>query len=230
MHDIHKTTAKALPMLLAELKAKGYKIVHVTAKGQLATLPEYDAAIEKEAKGLPQVGAERPLSNIVKTVEGTPPSDSPAQDPHAVTEPTGMPTAPPAEPTVAAPPLPTFSTAAPVSPPAAPPAVAPAPGPAAALPTTPGGDDRDMAASPPQSPPATTTAATAPTSPNAVTTEPAKSGGVGPPATTSSVVRTVGEPSADGKPATTGEAPVAQQASKSLTERAKETWHLWFGQ
>ena len=73
MHDIHKTTAKALPMLLAQLKAKGYNIVHMTAKSPVTTVAEYDQAIEKEAKGLPQIGAERPVSSIVKTVGGTAP-------------------------------------------------------------------------------------------------------------------------------------------------------------
>ncbi len=225
MHDIHKTTAKALPMLLAELKAKGYKIVHVTAKGQVATLPEYDAAIEKEAKGLPQVGAERPLSNIVKTVEGTPPADSPAQDPHAVTEPSGMPTASPAEPAAATPPLPAFSTTAPASPPAAPPAAPHASGPAAALtPAAPAGEDQDMSASPPKSPPAVTTTATIQPPPStAVTAEPANSGVVGPPATTSSVVRTVGEPSADGKPAATGEPAAASQPTHQASKIADGT-------
>lgn len=75
MHDIHKRTAEAVPLLLAELKAKGYKIVHLTAQSELTTLPEFDAKIEKDAKGLPQAGSERPLSSVVRTIEGTPPSD-----------------------------------------------------------------------------------------------------------------------------------------------------------
>lgn len=70
MHDIHKKTAKAVPLLLAALKQGGYKVVHLTPKAAVATVPEYDAAIEKDAKGLPQVGQERPVSAIVKTVEG----------------------------------------------------------------------------------------------------------------------------------------------------------------
>jgi len=74
MHDIHKTTAKAVPMLLAELKAKGYKIVHMRAKGELKTLAEFDALIEKDTKGLPMAGAERPVTSIVKTVEGEAPA------------------------------------------------------------------------------------------------------------------------------------------------------------
>lgn len=70
MHDIHKKTAKAVPLLLAALKQGGYKVVHLTPKAAGTTVAEYDAAIEKDAKGLPQVGQERPVSAIVKTVEG----------------------------------------------------------------------------------------------------------------------------------------------------------------
>ncbi len=83
MHDIHKNTAKALPLLLAELKAKGYKIVHLTAKEPVTTVAEFDQAIEKDAKGLPQIGAEKPVSSVVRTIEGTaPPEESqpPAAD------------------------------------------------------------------------------------------------------------------------------------------------------
>jgi peptidoglycan-N-acetylglucosamine deacetylase len=69
MHDIQPNTARAVPMLLAELKAKGYKVVHLKAKGEVATLPEFDALIEKDVKGLPTAGTERPTSSVVKTVE-----------------------------------------------------------------------------------------------------------------------------------------------------------------
>jgi hypothetical protein len=34
MHDIHRATAMALPMLLKELKANGYNVVHVVAVGE----------------------------------------------------------------------------------------------------------------------------------------------------------------------------------------------------
>ena len=37
MHDFQQATAKAVPDLLAELKAKGYKVVHMRAKAPLAT-------------------------------------------------------------------------------------------------------------------------------------------------------------------------------------------------
>lgn len=69
MHDIQPGTAKALPALLKELKAKGYKIVHMKPKGELKTLAEYDALIEKDVKGLPTAGAERPTSSVVRVIE-----------------------------------------------------------------------------------------------------------------------------------------------------------------
>ena len=79
LHDIHKTTAKAVPLLLAALKEKGYKIVHMRAKGELKTLAEYDQMIEKDAKGLPVAGAEKPVSAIVKTVAGDAPESEKQQ-------------------------------------------------------------------------------------------------------------------------------------------------------
>jgi len=72
MHDIQRHTAKAMPALLDALKAGGYKIVYMRGKGELKTLAEYDAMIEKDVKGLPAAGAERPLSSVVKTVPTSP--------------------------------------------------------------------------------------------------------------------------------------------------------------
>ena len=72
MHDIQKHTAKAMPALLDQLKAGGYKIVQLKAKDNLTTLAEYDALIEKDVKGLPAAGAERPISSVIRTVPATP--------------------------------------------------------------------------------------------------------------------------------------------------------------
>ena len=72
MHDIHMHTAKAVPMLLEQLKANGYKLVHLKPAGPAETLPEFDALIEKDVKGLPAAGSERPMSSVVKTVPATP--------------------------------------------------------------------------------------------------------------------------------------------------------------
>ncbi len=51
MHDIHPATVLALPLLLKELKANGYRVVHVAAAGeQPKLLPEVVAsAAEKQA-------------------------------------------------------------------------------------------------------------------------------------------------------------------------------------
>lgn len=68
MHDIQPHTAAAMPALLAALKTGGYKVVHMKAKDELKTLAEYDAKIEKDVKGLPSAGSERPLSSVVRTV------------------------------------------------------------------------------------------------------------------------------------------------------------------
>lgn len=70
LHDIQPGTAKAAPLLLAELKAKGYKLVHMKAKGELKTMAEYDALIEKDVRGLPTAGSERPTASVVRTIEG----------------------------------------------------------------------------------------------------------------------------------------------------------------
>ena len=72
MHDIHMHTAKAVPILLDQLKAGGYKLVHMKASAPVTTLPEFDALIEKDVKGLPVAGSERPMSSVVKTVPATP--------------------------------------------------------------------------------------------------------------------------------------------------------------
>jgi peptidoglycan/xylan/chitin deacetylase (PgdA/CDA1 family) len=72
MHDIQPATAKAVPVLLGELKAKGFKVVHMKPKSDLKTLAEYDAMIEKDVKGL-AAGHDRPLSSVVRTIEEVPP-------------------------------------------------------------------------------------------------------------------------------------------------------------
>src|SRR5215510_7009948 len=50
MHDAKSVTAKAIPTILSELKAKGYKVVHMRAKAPLATLPQWDEAAKAELK------------------------------------------------------------------------------------------------------------------------------------------------------------------------------------
>jgi len=50
LHDIHPSTAQALPALLADLKGRGYKVVHLKAKGGAATLADYDEAVREEVE------------------------------------------------------------------------------------------------------------------------------------------------------------------------------------
>jgi peptidoglycan-N-acetylglucosamine deacetylase len=67
MHDFQQGTAHAVPQLLAELKAGGYKIVHMRPKFAITTLPQYDEELAKETK-LPTV-SQRPTSSVVKDVD-----------------------------------------------------------------------------------------------------------------------------------------------------------------
>jgi peptidoglycan/xylan/chitin deacetylase (PgdA/CDA1 family) len=67
MHDFQHATAEAVPELLSQLKAKGYKIVHMRPKDSVKTLPQYDELLIKEQK-LPTVST-RPTSSVVRDVQ-----------------------------------------------------------------------------------------------------------------------------------------------------------------
>ena len=70
MHDFQKHTAEALPTLLRQLKAGGYKVVQMKAKTTFQTLPEYDEAFAKEMNKdakMPTASG-RPISSVVQTV------------------------------------------------------------------------------------------------------------------------------------------------------------------
>ena len=66
MHDFQKHTAEALPTLLQQLKAGGYKVVAMRAKNPVSTLSEYDQELLKDVK-LPTV-SQRPVNSVVTTV------------------------------------------------------------------------------------------------------------------------------------------------------------------
>src|SRR5271157_1323054 len=68
MHDFQRGTSEALPELLAELKAGGYKIVHVVPKGQLDSLAQYDEMLVKDQNLSPVTGGGRPTSSVVRTI------------------------------------------------------------------------------------------------------------------------------------------------------------------
>jgi len=66
-HDIHSQTAGAIPTVLAELKARGFKVVHLVPKQHLATLPEYDAIAEKMLKAKSVAAAANPMATRAVT-------------------------------------------------------------------------------------------------------------------------------------------------------------------
>jgi len=219
MHDIHKTTAKAVPMLLAELKAKGYKIVHMTSKAPVTTVAEYDQAIEKEAKGLPQVGAERPVSSIVKTIEGPPAADEATST--ATGEPEGMPAAsapeqPAANPAASS--LPSF--------PSSPKSTAPsaAPGKQSSI--------EPVTSTPPDASKALAAAASPEPAPPAVPVTSVATVDTSPVKTVSGAAASVTEKPAMAPVKTIDVASSSHPAEppKSISEKLKETWKFWFGE
>jgi peptidoglycan-N-acetylglucosamine deacetylase len=61
-HDIHASTARALPGLLADLKAKGYRVVHLQPKADATTMPEFDAIAQREFDRRRATVADQPLA------------------------------------------------------------------------------------------------------------------------------------------------------------------------
>jgi peptidoglycan/xylan/chitin deacetylase (PgdA/CDA1 family) len=66
MHDFQRVTAEAMPELLNQMKAAGFKIVHLKPKAPVQTLADYDALVVKDAK-LPTVST-RPTASVVRTI------------------------------------------------------------------------------------------------------------------------------------------------------------------
>ncbi len=67
MHDFQHATSLAVPELLAQLKAGGYKIVHMKSATAIKSLPEFDEELRKAQK-IPTV-SQRPTSSVVRTVD-----------------------------------------------------------------------------------------------------------------------------------------------------------------
>ncbi len=60
LHDIHPATAMAVPALLKELKAKGYKIVHAVPAGtRPETVPERPTTMVAERAGWPRLAPQK---------------------------------------------------------------------------------------------------------------------------------------------------------------------------
>jgi peptidoglycan-N-acetylglucosamine deacetylase len=67
LHDFQHSTALALPTLLLELKAKGFKVVHLKAKDAVVSLPQYEANMVKARSG--QTVDARPTTSVVRTIQ-----------------------------------------------------------------------------------------------------------------------------------------------------------------
>ena len=66
MHDFKRHTAEALPELLRQLKAGGYKVVHMVPKGEVTAVPKYDEMLAHEDKL--SSNNTRPESSVIRTI------------------------------------------------------------------------------------------------------------------------------------------------------------------
>ncbi len=67
MHDFQHATAEAMPEILRQLKAGGYKIVHMVPKDPVTTLAKYDDMVRAQDK-FSNANNTRPESSVVKTI------------------------------------------------------------------------------------------------------------------------------------------------------------------
>jgi peptidoglycan/xylan/chitin deacetylase (PgdA/CDA1 family) len=66
VHDFKHHTAEALPELLRQLKAGGFKVVHMVPKGEVTTVPKYDEMLAHEDKL--SSNNTRPESSVIRTI------------------------------------------------------------------------------------------------------------------------------------------------------------------
>jgi len=67
MHDFQHATAEAMPELLRQLKAGGYKIVHMVPKQPVETIAKYDDMVRAQDK-FSNANNTRPQTSVVKTI------------------------------------------------------------------------------------------------------------------------------------------------------------------
>jgi peptidoglycan/xylan/chitin deacetylase (PgdA/CDA1 family) len=66
MHDFQQSTAHGIADLLAQLKAAGYKVVHMKTREPIKSIAQYDEMLKKDVK-LPTV-SDRPTASVVRDV------------------------------------------------------------------------------------------------------------------------------------------------------------------
>jgi peptidoglycan/xylan/chitin deacetylase (PgdA/CDA1 family) len=67
MHDFQHATAVAMPEILRQLKAGGYKIVHMVPKEPVTTVAKYDDMVRAQDK-YSATNNTRPESSVIKTI------------------------------------------------------------------------------------------------------------------------------------------------------------------
>ncbi len=68
MHDFQHATAEALPELLRQLHAAGFKIVHMVPKAPVTTIAKYDDMLRAQDKL--SANNTRPENSVVRTISG----------------------------------------------------------------------------------------------------------------------------------------------------------------
>jgi peptidoglycan/xylan/chitin deacetylase (PgdA/CDA1 family) len=66
MHDFQHATAEALPELIHQLKAGGYKVVHMVPRQPLTTIPKYDEMVTQQDKL--SSNNTRPQTSVIRTI------------------------------------------------------------------------------------------------------------------------------------------------------------------
>jgi hypothetical protein len=66
MHDFQHATAEAMPELIHQLKAGGYKVVHVVPHAPVTTVPKYDEMLMQQDKL--SVNNTRPQGSVFHTI------------------------------------------------------------------------------------------------------------------------------------------------------------------
>jgi peptidoglycan/xylan/chitin deacetylase (PgdA/CDA1 family) len=80
MHDFRRATAEAMPELLRQMKAGGYKVVHLVPHQMVTTLPKYDEMVTQKDKL--SANNTRPEGSVLHTIGEYVGSPAPASPVH----------------------------------------------------------------------------------------------------------------------------------------------------
>src|SRR3984957_2949031 len=80
MHDFRRATAEAMPELLRQMKAGGYKVVHLVPHQMVTTLPKYDEMVSQKDKL--SANNTRPEGSVLHTIGEYVGSPAPASPVH----------------------------------------------------------------------------------------------------------------------------------------------------